>query len=77
MLKNFINFPLFLLSLAIGLLFVYLTEAPKRVIYVYPNPSNVDKFRYKDDANNCFKYIQTSVECPSDSKDITEVPIQA
>ncbi len=77
MLKNFIHFPLFLVSLAIGLLFVYLNEAPKRVIYIYPNPYNVDKFKYRDDADNCFKYVETKVKCPLDSKDITEIPMQA
>ena len=44
MIKNFIDFPVFLVSLAIGLLFVYLNESPKRVIYIYPTPNNVNKF---------------------------------
>jgi len=75
--KNFINFPLFIISLAIGLLFVYLNEAPKRVIYIYPTPSNVDKFSYKDEAGNCFKYNSNAVKCPTDSNKITEIPIQS
>ena len=77
MIKNFIDFPVFLVSLAIGLLFVYLNESPKRVIYIYPTPNNVNKFIYRDNANNCFKYEKSDVKCPSNDKDITEIPIQA
>lgn len=76
-LLNFINFPLFIISLALGLLFVYLTEGPKKIIYVYPTPSNVDKLTYKDEADNCFKYKSNKVTCPENKNDITELPIQA
>ena len=75
--KNFIHFPLFIISLSIGLLFVYLNEAPKRVIYIYPTPNNVDKFSYKDAAGNCFKYKSNEVKCPSDTSKITKIPMQA
>tara|TARA_B100000902_G_C27297105_1_gene910637 strand:- start:435 stop:671 length:237 start_codon:yes stop_codon:yes gene_type:complete len=75
--KNFINFRLFIVALAIGLLFVYLNETPKRVIYIYPTPSNIDKFSYKDKAGNCYKYNYNNVKCPSDSDKITEIPIQS
>ena len=75
--KNFINFPLFIISLAIGLLFVYLNEPEKRVIYIYPTPSNIDNFSYKDKAGNCFKYNYNNVKCPTDTNKITEIPIQS
>ena len=74
--KNFINFPLFIISLALGLLFVYLNDGPKKVIYIYPTPSNVDKINYKDNANNCFKYISKEVTCPDNEDNITKIPIQ-
>ena len=76
-LKNFIHLPLFILSLSIGLLFVYLNEPSKRVIYIYPTPDNIDKFSYKDTAGNCFKYNYNTVKCPSDTSKITEVPMQS
>lgn len=75
--KSFINFPVFLISLAIGLLFVYLTEAPHKVVYVYPTPSNVGKIEYKDKADNCFEYTMQTVECPSDKSKIKTIPMQA
>lgn len=74
--QNFINFPLFIISLSIGLLFVYLNEGPKKIIYIYPTPNNVDQIRYKDRANNCFRYISNSVECPTNKNEITEIPMQ-
>ena len=75
-LKNFINFPLFIISLALGLLFVYLNEGPKKIIYVYPTPNNVNQVTYKDKADNCFRYISNDVECPSNKDEITEIPMQ-
>lgn len=77
MIKNFIHFPLFLFSLAIGLLFVYLNESPKRIIYIYPTPENVDKFKYRDVADNCFKYVPKEVNCPTNPDEITEIPMQS
>ena len=74
--KNFINFPVFLISLAIGLLFVYLTEPPHKVVYVYTTPENVGKIEYRDKADNCFEYIMNNVECPTDKSKIKTIPMQ-
>ena len=74
--KNFINFPAFLISLAIGLLFVYLTEPQHKVVYVYPTPENVGNIEYRDKANNCFEYKMEDVVCPSDKSKIKTVPMQ-
>jgi hypothetical protein len=76
-LKKAIHFPVFLISLAVGLLFVYLTESPKQVVYIYPTPDNVDKFSYRDAADNCFMYESNKVKCPSDERDITRIPMQS
>ena len=35
---KFLNVPLFLISLALGLFVAYITMPPTQVIYVYPNP---------------------------------------
>ena len=47
---KFIHVPIFLISLAIGALFVYLTHEEPTVIYVYPTPDNINKIQYKDKA---------------------------
>ena len=45
---KFLNIPLFLISLAIGLFVVYISMPPTQVIYVYPNPDNEQKISFKD-----------------------------
>lgn len=76
MLGKFINFPVFIISLAIGILFVYLYQPDLTVIYVYPTPDNLNQIQYKDHANNCYSFQQTEVTCPSDSKQIHTIPAQ-
>ena len=44
---KFISVPIFILSLAIGIFVVYISQPPSQIIYVYPNPDNEDKITYK------------------------------
>ena len=76
MFLKFISLKIFLISLAIGLLFVYLSNPDPTIIYVYPTPDNVDKITYKDKAANCFKFNAKEVTCPSDKKNIKTIPLQ-
>jgi hypothetical protein len=76
MLGKYINFPVFLVSLAIGILFVYLFQPELNVIYVYPTPDNQNKILYKDKTENCFKFNAEEVECPDDKTKIKNIPIQ-
>tara|TARA_Y100000816_G_C25955939_1_gene498789 strand:+ start:544 stop:768 length:225 start_codon:yes stop_codon:yes gene_type:complete len=73
---KFINVPLFLLSLFIGLFVSYITSPPSQVIYVYPNPDNENKISYKDKADNCFSFKSTEVKCPNDISKIRSYNIQ-
>ena len=75
--SEFFNFPLFLISLAFGILFVYLAQPDTKIIYVYPTPDNVDLLEYKDAANNCFEYSAENVECPKDKSLISTIPMQS
>jgi hypothetical protein len=72
---NVINFKFFLISLLIGLLFMYLDDG-KRKINVYPTPSNINKIEYKDKAENCYEYELENVKCPSKKSEINHIPIQ-
>lgn len=65
-----ISLPIFIISLAIGIFLVYITNPPKDIIYVYPTPENVDKLQYKDTLDNCFKYDMNEVQCPPNSENI-------
>ena len=76
MYMKFLNIPLFLFSLALGLFVVYITMPPTQVIYVYPNPDNENKISYKDKADNCFHFTSKEVECPNDVSKIRSYDIQ-
>lgn len=73
---KFISIKVFLLSLALGLLFVYLSSPTPTIIYVYPTPDNVNRIDYKDKASNCFKFKSEEVKCPSDTSLIKKIPVQ-
>jgi hypothetical protein len=70
-----INLRVFLLSLFLGLIFIYLNDDRKK-INVYPTPSNINKVEYKDRAENCYEYTMEQVKCPSKSSQINHVPVQ-
>ena len=74
---NYISFPIFFVSLAIGLFFVYILGPSKKTIYIYPSPENINKILFKDKADNCFELKQQQVKCPSDETLLAKVPIQA
>jgi hypothetical protein len=77
-LTSFLNVPVFVVTLAIGIFLVYLgTGGDKRKIYVYPTPETVAAIQYKDRAGTCFGYTQTKVKCPADEKEISKIPIQS
>ena len=76
MLNKYINFKLFIISLAIGLLGVYLYQPEPTIVYVYPTPNNVSKLQLKDNANNCFKFNAIQTTCPSDKTKIHNIPVQ-
>ena len=76
MIFNYISFPVFLISFAIGMLFIYILGPDMKTIYVYPSPDNVDKVLFKDQADNCFYFQPVEVECPKDKEMISKTPIQ-
>ena len=73
---KFINVPVFIVSLAIGLFLAYITSPTPDIIYVYPTPENLDKIRYKDKSDTCFSFLSNEVKCPNDSRAIRKYPIQ-
>lgn len=77
MLLNYISLPIFLISFAIGLFFIYALGPEMKTIYIYPSPESVDKVLFKDKADNCFYFEQEIVECPKDENLISKIPIQA
>jgi hypothetical protein len=76
MLTKYINVPIFLISFAIGLFFVYVIGPETKTIYMYPSPSNYFKTQYKDDADQCFQFKPVETNCPTNPFDIKTVPVQ-
>ena len=77
MLLNYISLPAFLISFSIGLFFIYILGPEMKKIYIYPSPENINKFLFKDKADNCFYFKEHVVECPKNSSQISTIPIQA
>jgi hypothetical protein len=77
MISKYIDVPIFIVCLVIGLLIMYYTMPDLRKIYVYPTPDNVDLLQYKDKAGNCFSYREREVSCPTNPNKITKIPVQA
>jgi hypothetical protein len=77
MLLNYISIPVFIISFAIGLFFVYVLGPKMKKVLIYPSPENVDKILFKDNADNCFYFKPVEVSCPTDESKITSIPIQA
>jgi hypothetical protein len=76
MFLKYINIKVFLISLAAGLLFVYLSNPDPTLIYVYPTPDNVHKIKYKDKADNCFNFEANEIACPKNKSEIKTIPLQ-
>jgi len=70
----YINLFWFILSLTIGLFYVYITNPPKNIIYKFPSPLNTENTIYKDNSNLCFKFESKRSECPIDKSLIKEQP---
>lgn len=76
MIFKYISLPIFLISFAIGIFFVYILGPEKKEIYIYPTPENIDRILFKDDTNTCFEFEQVEVKCPKNDSDISTIPVQ-
>ena len=73
---NIIKFHYFVISLCVGLLYIYLNEDYKHIIVLYPNPQNIGKYTYVDKANNCFNYDLNERECPKNEDEYVKISVQ-
>ena len=74
---KYIDFRIFIISLAIGLFYIYISDDYKQTIIIYPTPDNVNEYQYKDKSNNCFSYEMNEIECPSDENMYHTIKIQS
>lgn len=73
---KYIHFPIFLISLAVGLFFVYITQPDRKNVYVFPTPENIEKVQYKDITDSCYKFSAKEVTCPKDLDKIESYIVQ-
>ena len=76
MINKFIDFRVFIISLGLGLLFVYIYQPKSTTIYVYPTPDNINNIQYRDKANTCYKFESTQIKCPKNKNKIHSIPMQ-
>lgn len=76
MLSNYISLPVFLISFAVGLFFVYVIGPESKTIYIYPSPENYMKTQYKDNSGQCFQFKPVETQCPINPLSIKSVPVQ-
>ena len=72
--SKYINFPVFIFSLAAGLFFVFVFDDQKKIIHVYPKPDNIDVIQYKDSTGTCFDVVQQKAKCGAD---VSTIPAQS
>ena len=73
---KYISFKIFIASFLMGLLFLYLMGPQNKKVFVYPSPQTVDKAIFQDKAKQCFLYKEENVECPTNKKEISVIPVQ-
>jgi len=73
---RFLNIPLFLIALSLGLFVTYISGPETNTIFVYPNPDNLQKINYRDHADTCYKFSAQEVKCPEDKKKIRSYNVQ-
>lgn len=54
----------FILGFSLGILYIYSTYTPARIIWHHPTPENAGKVIYEDKDNKCYKYLAEEVKCP-------------
>lgn len=71
-----ISIPVFIISLSIGLFYVYISVPNPKIIYVYPTPDNLRNFQFKDHADNCFSFKAKEVPCDKVNGAVKKIPVQ-
>jgi hypothetical protein len=74
---KYIDIPIFLISLIIGIAAVYMTVPDTRTVYIYPTPENVNMLQYRDKTDACFSFTQKEVSCPKNEQEIAKIPVQS
>lgn len=72
---EYISFRVFFISFLLGLFFLYVLGAEKKIVYVYPTLTNSSDVLFKDKVGQYFRFKSKEVECP-DMSTVKQIPIQ-
>ena len=65
----------FLLGFSIGIFIVYITKPSRKIIYKHPTPDNSERLVYRDESENCYKYVSEEIKCPDDPTQVFSHPL--
>lgn len=71
-----LNWPIFLISFAVGILYIYMMHPPPKIVLKFPSPYNAGKVIYKDKADECFVFDAEKVQCPKNASQVRKQPVQ-
>lgn len=63
-----IQWPWFLGSAAVGILYIYTVRPKPAVVFKYPTPYNSGKVVYADHVGNCYKFEMETLKCAPEMK---------
>lgn len=69
-----LNLTFLVISFSIGIFYVYVTAPSPEVVLKFPSPFNAGKITYKDQSENCYKYLHEKVDCEK-SKNVKPQPV--
>jgi hypothetical protein len=75
MLKHIRCIP-FTVGVLVGVAVLLFYKAPRKVVYEYPHPQNVNDRVYRDENGVCYKYSSQKVGCDANEATLKQYPIQ-
>ncbi|MBI96889.1 hypothetical protein CL656_07080 [bacterium] len=72
--SKMIDLKYFILSLCLGLLYLYLMDESKEVVIIHPTPYTVKDYLFKDFLNNCYELNMKEVSCYENEYKVEKLP---
>ena len=67
----------FVAGMALGAAMLLYYKPPRKTIYEYPHPQNVNERVYRDENGVCYKYSAKGVDCDANEATLRQYPIQS
>lgn len=73
---SIVRWPIFFISLAVGLFFVYMVQPKYKEVLVFPTPENINKVQYMDNSSTCYEFEEQEIACPANKEEIENYHVQ-